>query len=81
MARVCRDGGRVLLLEHGRSDREWLARWQDRAAPAHARRIGCHWNREPLEMVKQAGLRVIESRRFVLGMVHVIEARRGASSR
>jgi len=30
MARVCRTEGRVLLLEHGRSDCERLGRWQDR---------------------------------------------------
>src|SRR4030095_1092850 len=30
MARVCRTDGRVLLVEHGRSNREWLARGGDR---------------------------------------------------
>jgi ubiquinone/menaquinone biosynthesis C-methylase UbiE len=31
MARVCRTDGKILLLEHGRSDREWLGRWQGSA--------------------------------------------------
>ena len=35
MARVCKPEGRILLLEHGRSDREWLGRWQDRRDDRH----------------------------------------------
>jgi ubiquinone/menaquinone biosynthesis C-methylase UbiE len=74
MARVCRTEGRVLLLEHGRSDREWLGRWQDRNAEKFARPLGCHWNREPLDMVRKAGLEVNRARRFFLGIFHQIEA-------
>jgi ubiquinone/menaquinone biosynthesis C-methylase UbiE len=75
MARVCRADGRILLLEHGRSDREWLGRWQDRRADRHARTLGCRWNREPLELVRQAGLAVIAARRIFFGIFHVLEAR------
>jgi ubiquinone/menaquinone biosynthesis C-methylase UbiE len=32
MRRVCRPGGRILLLEHGRSNRPGLSAWQDRLA-------------------------------------------------
>lgn len=82
MGRVCRPGGRILLLEHGRSRLPWLARWQDRTAAAHARHLGCHWNREPLELVRAAGLGLIDAERHALGIVHLIEARphRGLSS-
>src|SRR5262245_33606017 len=68
MARVCRTDGRVLLLEHGRSDRQWLGRWQDRHADKFAKPFGCHWNREPLDMVRKAGLEVNRARRFFLGI-------------
>jgi ubiquinone/menaquinone biosynthesis C-methylase UbiE len=74
MARVCRTGGRILLLEHGRSNREWLGRWQDRHADQFAKPLGCHWNREPLDMVRKAGLKVSSTRRFFLGIVHEIDA-------
>jgi len=74
MARVCRPDGRILLLEHGRSDRGWLGRWQDRRAPRHAEMLGCRWNREPLDLVQQAGLRLIAHRRLLFGVLHVIEA-------
>ena len=52
MARVCCPKGKILLLEHGRSDRQWLGRWQDRHADKFAQPLGCHWNREPLELVE-----------------------------
>ena len=74
MARVCRTDGKILLLEHGRSHREWLGRWQDRHADKFAKPLGCHWNREPLELTKSAGLKIIRSRRSFFGIFHRIEA-------
>jgi ubiquinone/menaquinone biosynthesis C-methylase UbiE len=74
MARVCRTGGKILLLEHGRSDREWLGRFQDRRADRFAKPLGCHLNREPLELVRAAGLNVVEAQRSFFGVFHVIEA-------
>jgi len=73
MARVCRADGRILLLEHGRSDREWLGRWQDRRADRHVKALGCRWNREPLDLVRQAGLKPIAAQRIFLGIFHLIE--------
>ena len=77
MGRVCRPGGRILLLEHGRSEREWIGRWQDRKAGRHAKQLGCHWNREPLKLVRQAGLKVIQAQRVFFGIFHQIEAAPG----
>jgi ubiquinone/menaquinone biosynthesis C-methylase UbiE len=74
MARVSRTNGKILLLEHGRSDRERLGRWQDRHADRFAKPVGCHWNREPLEIVQQAGLKVVRARRTFFGISHQIEA-------
>ena len=78
MARVCRTDGKVLLLEHGRSDREWLGRWQDRHADQFAKPLGCNWNREPLELAKNAGLTIIRVQRSFFGIFHRIEAAPGA---
>ena len=74
MARVCRRHGRILLLEHGRSDREWLGRWQDRHADRFAKPLGCHWNREPLEFVGEADIHVLEAQRVLFGIFHQIDA-------
>jgi ubiquinone/menaquinone biosynthesis C-methylase UbiE len=77
MARVCKPAGRILLLEHGRSDREWLARWQDRNVDKFAKPLGCHWNREPLKLVREAGLKVHAANRRFFGIFHTIEAAPG----
>ena len=77
MARVCRPEGKVLLLEHGRSDREWLGRFQDRTADRHAKQFGCHWNRKSLDLVRRAGLKVNKGQRVFFGIFNQIEAAPG----
>ncbi len=75
MSRVCRPEGQILLLQHGRSRQEWLGRWQDRRAERHAQALGCNWNREPLELVRQAGLQLIWAQRTFFGIIHLIETK------
>jgi ubiquinone/menaquinone biosynthesis C-methylase UbiE len=75
MRRVCRGNGRVLLLEHGRSDHDWLGRWQDHHEDSFARQLGCHWNREPLDLVRKANFQIISAHRRFFGIFHLIEAR------
>jgi hypothetical protein len=74
MSRACRRDGRILLMERDRSDREWLGRSQDRTAEKHAKQLGCHWNRRPLDLVREAGLSVLAARHFFLGVFNMIEA-------
>jgi ubiquinone/menaquinone biosynthesis C-methylase UbiE len=81
MKRVCRDDGLILLLEHGHSSWPWLARYQDRHEYEHYEsHAGCRWNQEPLQLVEAAGLKVINSRRSVLGIYHSIVAARVSTS-
>ena len=75
MRRVCRTDGKILLLEHGRSHHEPIGRWQDRREDRFAKALGCHWNRQPLELARQANLRVVVARRTFFGIFHVIEAK------
>ena len=75
MARVCRPDGRVLLLEHGRSDSELVGRFQDWRADAHYEQHACRWTQEPLEHFEETDLTVVDSEEFVLGMVTIVEAR------
>lgn len=74
MARVCRSDGRVLLLEHGRSSVDAIARFQDWYAPSHFENTGCRWNQEPVELVSHAPLEIREARRGVLGVLTAVEA-------
>jgi ubiquinone/menaquinone biosynthesis C-methylase UbiE len=75
MKRVCRPNGMILLLEHGHSSMPWLANYQDRHVLQHYQQnAGCRWNQDPLDLVQSAGLKILNSERFGLGMFHAIEA-------
>jgi len=59
--RVLRPGGRLLFMEHVRSDEEKLARWQDRLMPIQrAVACGCRCNRATLDSIKDAGFEVTQ---------------------
>jgi len=73
MARVCKPNGQILLLEHGRSSKESLARWQDKKAGKHAKHFGCHWNRNILGLVGEANLVITSSKLYCFGVFHAIE--------
>ena len=73
MARVCKPNGRILLLEHGRSSKEGLARWQDKKAEKHAKRFGCNWNRNILGLVGEANLEVVSIKQYCFGVFQAIE--------
>lgn len=76
MARVTkRDGGRVLLIEHGRSDYGWLNNILDHFADAHAERWGCYWNRPIMKLIEDAGLEVVEKSTHHLGTTFVVVAK------
>lgn len=73
MARVCKPNGRILLLEHGRSNKQGLARWQDKKAEKHAKRFGCNWNRNILGLIGEANLEVVSNKQYCFGVFHAIE--------
>lgn len=73
MERVCKPDGRILLLEHGRSQVGWIGRFQDRRAHSHFQAAGCRWNQEPDEIVKAAGLEILEANRTFFGVFHTME--------
>jgi len=74
MERVCRPGGKILLLEHGRSDVGAIAKLQDWRADSHYESMGCRLTQEPMEHVAAAGLNVRDARTAVLGILTLIEA-------
>jgi len=63
--RVLKPTGQFLFLEHGRSENEKIAAWQDRLNPIQ--RIigcGCNLNRRIDQLVSQAGLCILKLERF-----------------
>jgi ubiquinone/menaquinone biosynthesis C-methylase UbiE len=61
LGRVLRPGGRLLFIEHVRSDDPKLARRQDRMLGLNRRVAhGCHCNRPTLDSIRAAGFEVAE---------------------
>jgi ubiquinone/menaquinone biosynthesis C-methylase UbiE len=63
--RVLRPGGTFRFVEHGRSEDPRISRWQDRLDPVQRRLAGgCHLNREPDRLLREAGFRIERLDRF-----------------
>ena len=61
LRRVLEPGGRLLFLEHVRSEDPGRAKWQDRLTPLQrAIGHGCHPNRDTVAAIERAGFRVEE---------------------
>ena len=73
MRRVCKPDGNILLVEHGRSQNELLGWYQDRNATQEVE-LGCRWNQQPHELVKEAGLEILSDKRSLFGILHSIRA-------
>lgn len=62
--RVLRPGGRLLFVEHVRSESPRVARWQDRLAEPWRRFAeGCHCNRATLELIEASELELEDVQR------------------
>ncbi|EPY42804.1 hypothetical protein AGDE_01119 [Angomonas deanei] len=75
LSRVCKPGGKLLLIEHGKGHTPRVNSHLDKWAPRHAKTWGCWWNRDIRRIIRLSGLTVEkwESRHF--GTSHYIVAR------
>ena len=65
MRRVLKPGGRYLFVEHGRSSRPSIERWQDRLNPIWRRLMdGCNINRRIDRLVESSGFSFVALDRF-----------------
>ena len=81
MERVCRPDGQILLLEHGKSDYDWLNRILDNGAMRHAENFGCWWNRDIQKIVQDAGLEIVTLKRYHFGTTYYIIAKPNAETK
>ena len=67
MRRVLKPDGRMIFIEHGRSENAGVTAWQDRMTPFW-KRIGggCHLNRKVDDLIRAAGFEIIEQKNFYL---------------
>jgi ubiquinone/menaquinone biosynthesis C-methylase UbiE len=72
MVRVTRPGGRILLVEHGRSSVGWIARRQDRIIGRVYERSACRNNRDVAHELAEAGLEPVAHEVSHLGMLNRI---------
>ena len=76
MQRVCKPGGKVLLLEHGRSSwLDWLSSKLDDSADAHRAKWGCTWNKPIAEYLVQSGLQLDTNTTWHFGTTYYVVAR------
>ena len=69
LRRVLRPGGRLIFIEHVRSDDPGLARWQDRMNGLNRFVVGCECNRPTLDTIRAAGFEVTQLEHTTLNKV------------
>lgn len=71
----CKKDGRILLMEHGISNNAVIASLQKALDPLAYRMIGCHHNRDMMQIIQSSGIVVEKVERYWAGMIHLIWAR------
>lgn len=76
MQRVCRADGRILLMEHGRTNKwAWLDRVLDDGHDHHLEEWGCEWNKDIDKIVEESGMIIDWKMKFHFGTTYIISAR------
>jgi ubiquinone/menaquinone biosynthesis C-methylase UbiE len=80
LGRVCRPGGRVVMLEHVRSTARPLAALQSLLSPLNERAIGCHLDRDTFSLARSLGFSIDETQTRFFDAVRLVVARPPASA-
>jgi ubiquinone/menaquinone biosynthesis C-methylase UbiE len=75
LARICRPGGRIVMLEHVRSTARPLAALQSMLFPLNERAIGCHLDRDTVALAQSLGFSIDETRTRLFNSVQLVVAR------
>lgn len=76
MAKLLRPGGRIVLLEHGRSTWELMNNHLDFRAEKRAKTWACRWNLDIGELVDDAGLDITYEKRVNMGTTWMLVCKR-----
>jgi ubiquinone/menaquinone biosynthesis C-methylase UbiE len=77
--RVLKPGGKLLLLEHVRSENAVLGKVMDLLNPLMVRMSGANINRRTLENLRRAGVRDFDASSHAFGIIKLIEAHKPAA--
>ena len=80
LARICRPGRRIVMLEHVRSTARPLAALQSMLSPLNERAIGCHLDRDTVDLGRSLGFSIDETRTRLFNSVQLVVARPPAST-
>jgi len=75
LARICRPRGRIVMLEHVRSTVRPLAALQKVLSPMNERAIGCHLDRDTINLAQSLGFSIDETRSRLFNSVQLVVAR------
>jgi ubiquinone/menaquinone biosynthesis C-methylase UbiE len=75
LGRICRPGGRIVMLEHVRSTARPLAALQRTLSPLNERAIGCHLDRDTIDLARSLGFSIDETRSRLFNSVQLVVAR------
>lgn len=74
--RVCKPDGKILLLEHGRSNSyQGISNYLDKQADTHAKNWGCVWNRDIEQIIRDSGLHIEILHHFHFGTTYYMVCR------
>lgn len=74
MKRVCKKGGQILFLEHGKSSNAFVQRLQCWRAEKHYEQMGCRLLLNHEELIRRARLKIVKSERKFFGIFWAMKA-------
>jgi ubiquinone/menaquinone biosynthesis C-methylase UbiE len=71
----CKPDGQILMMEHGVSSRRIVRNIQNLINPMFRKMVGCHFNRDIMDMLQEADLKLERTEHHWMDMVHLVWAR------
>jgi methyltransferase OMS1 len=75
-AAVLKDEGRLLLLEHGEADYEFMNKYLRKHLRHHVEKFGCYHDRPIRKIVEEAGFEIVETRKKHFGSITLLVCRK-----
>ncbi|QJD82907.1 class I SAM-dependent methyltransferase [Cohnella herbarum] len=73
-SRWCKPGGQILLMEHGLSSNRWIGSTQKIIEPLFQRVVGCHLNRNMINIFQQSRIHIHHMERYKFNIFHLVWA-------